>query len=204
MAYVSLLGDSIIDNKVYVQPNELSVKEHLEEQSEYMFKQLAVDGHTTNDVLSFQLDKLPKLSTHKVLSIGGNDLLGQVYFLKNKDEFTAKEVMEQAVCKLAPIKNRYRTIVKNLSEQDSNILLCTVYEGNLLDDSLYSDIAFASKAMVSMLNDIIFSTAATYKVDVLELRNIFTNPEDYANPIEPSHKGGRKLATGIIDWIKSV
>ena len=27
MAYVSLLGDSIIDNKVYVQPNELSVKE---------------------------------------------------------------------------------------------------------------------------------------------------------------------------------
>ncbi len=24
MAYVSLLGDSIIDNKVYVQPNELS------------------------------------------------------------------------------------------------------------------------------------------------------------------------------------
>ena len=36
MAYVSLLGDSIIDNKVYVQPHELSVKEHLEEQSEYM------------------------------------------------------------------------------------------------------------------------------------------------------------------------
>jgi len=55
-----------------------------------------------------------------------------------------------------------------------------------------------------MLNDIIFSTAATYKVDVLELRNIFTNPEDYANPIEPSHKGGEKLATGIIDWIQSV
>jgi len=204
MAYVSLLGDSIIDNKVYVQSNELSVKEHLEDQSEYMFKQLAVDGHTTNDVLSFQLDKLPKISTHKVLSIGGNDLLGQVYFLKNKDEFTAKEIMEQAVCKLAPIKNRYRTIVQNLSQQDSNILLCTVYEGNLLDDSLYSDIAFASKAMVSMLNDIVFSSAATYGVDVLELRNIFTTPQDYANPIEPSHEGGRKLATGIIDWIKSV
>ena len=132
MAYVSLLGDSIIDNKVYVQPHELSVKEHLEEQSEYMFKQLAVDGHTTSDVLSFQLDKLPKLSTHKVLSIGGNDLLGQIYFLKNKEEFTVKEVMEQAVCKLAPIKNRYRTIVQNLSQQDSKILLCTVYELSLI------------------------------------------------------------------------
>jgi hypothetical protein len=55
-----------------------------------------------------------------------------------------------------------------------------------------------------MLNDIVFSSAATYGVDVLELRNIFTTPQDYANPIEPSHEGGRKLATGIIDWIKSV
>ena len=83
-------------------------------------------------------------------------------------------------------------------------MLCTVYEGNLLDDSLYSAIAFASQAMVSMLNDIIFSTAATYKVDVLELRNIFTTPEDYSNPIEASHKGGKKLAKGIIEWVKSV
>ena len=105
---------------------------------------------------------------------------------------------------LAPIKNRYRTIVKNLSQQNPNLLLCTVYEGNLVGDSFYSDVAFASKAMVSMLNDIIFFTAATYKVDVLELRNIFTTPEDYANPIEPSHKGGKKLASGIIEWVKSV
>ena len=34
MSYVSLLGDSIIDNKVYVHPGELSVKEHLEDQSD--------------------------------------------------------------------------------------------------------------------------------------------------------------------------
>ena len=204
MAVVNLLGDSIIDNKFYVGPHELSVTEHLHNLNDDVINSIAVDGHTTSDVLSFQLDKLPKLSTHKVLSIGGNDLLEQIYFLKNKEEFTVKEVMEQAVCKLAPIKNRYRTIVQNLSQQNSKILLCTVYEGNLLDDSLYSDIAFASQAMVSMLNDIIFSTAATYKVDVLELRNIFTKPEDYANPIEPSHKGGKKLASGIIEWVKSV
>ena len=58
--------------------------------------------------------------------------------------------------------------------------------------------------MVSMLNDVIYSTAATYKVDVLELRNIFTTSEDYANPIEPSHIGGKKLAKGILGWVKSV
>ncbi len=204
MSAVCLLGDSIIDNKVYVGRNELSVKEHLEAMSESMFNQIAVDGHTTRDVLNFQLNQLPKISTHKVLSIGGNDLLQQISFLKNKDALTTKEVMEQAVCKLAPIKKRYRTIVEKLSQENSKLLLCTVYEGNLTDDLFYRDIAFASQAMVSMLNDVIFSTAATFNVDVLELRNIFTAPEDYANPIEPSHIGGKKLASRIIEWIRSV
>ena len=57
--------------------------------------------------------------------------------------------------------------------------------------------------MVSMLNDIIFTTGATFDVDVLELRNIFTEPEDYANPIEPSHKGGEKLSQNILKWVNS-
>ena len=204
MSAVCLLGDSIIDNKVYVGRNELSVKEHLEAMSESMFNQIAVDGHTTKDVLNFQLNQLPKISTHKVLSIGGNDLLQQISFLKNKEALTTKEVMEQAVCKLAPIKKRYRTIVEKLSQQNSKLLLCTVYEGNLSDDLFFRDIAFASQAMVSMLNDVIYSTAATFKVDVLELRNIFTTPEDYANPIEPSHIGGKKLAKSILGWVKGV
>ena len=32
---------------------------------------------------------------------------------------------------------------------------------------------------------------------MLDLRLIFTEPEDYANPIEPSVKGGAKLADAI-------
>jgi hypothetical protein len=203
MAVVSLLGDSIIDNKAYVKENELSVKEHLEQNSSHVFNQLAVDGHTTKDVLRFQLDSLPNLATHQVISMGGNDLLNHISFLKSKVELTPKEVMEQAVCKLAPIKHRYRSIVKKLSQQDSKILLCTVYEGNLNSDIFYRDISFASMAMVSMLNDIIFSTGASFNVDVLELRNIFTVEQDYANPIEPSHIGGKKLASRILDWINS-
>ena len=201
MAYVSLLGDSIIDNKVYVNPGELSVKEHLEDQSGYVFKQLAVDGHTTNDVINYQLDSLTNLSTHNVLSIGGNDLLGHMSFLQSSLELTVVELLEQAVGLLAPIKKRYRTIVENLSQQNSKVLLCTVYEGNLMGDPYYSNVAFASKAMVSMLNDIIFTTGTTFNVDVLELRNIFTKPEDYANPIEPSHKGGEKLSNKILEWV---
>lgn len=39
--------------------------------------------------------------------------------------------------------------------------------------------------------------------DVLELREIFVRPEDYANPIEPSHIGGEKLAKAIQKWVSN-
>ena len=202
MAVVNLLGDSIIDNKIYVGPHELSVTEHLHNLCDDVINSIAVDGHTTKDVIHNQLDLLPRYSTHQVLSIGGNDLLQNMYFLKNREQLTTNEVFEQAVGIMAPIKRRYQTIVEKLSSQDSNILLCTVYEGNLLNDPLLYDIALSSKAMVSMLNDIVYSTANMYKAEVLELRNIFTKPRDYANPIEPSHIGGSKFALEINDWIQ--
>lgn len=202
MAVVNLLGDSIIDNKIYVGPHELSVTEHLHNLCDDVINSIAVDGHTTKDVIHNQLDLLPQYSTHQVLSIGGNDLLQNMYFLKNQERLSANEVFEQAVGIMAPIKRRYQTIVEKLSLQDSNILLCTVYEGNLLNDPLLYDIALSSKAMVSMLNDIVYSTANMYKAEVLELRNIFTKPRDYANPIEPSHIGGSKFALEINDWIQ--
>ena len=202
MAVVNLLGDSIIDNKIYVGPHELSVTEHLHNLCDDVINSIAVDGHTTKDVIHNQLDLLPQYSTHQVLSIGGNDLLQNMYFLKNRERLSANEVFEQAVGIMAPIKRRYQTIVEKLSLQNSNILLCTVYEGNLLNDPLLYDIALSSKAMVSMLNDIVYSTANMYNAEVLELRNIFTKPRDYANPIEPSHIGGSKFALEINDWIQ--
>ena len=202
MAVVNLLGDSIIDNKIYVGPHGLSVTEHLHNLTDDVINSIAVDGHTTKDVIRAQLDKLPYYSTHQVLSIGGNDLLQNMFFLKNTEQLTANEVFEQSVGIMAPIKRRYQTIVEKLSLQNSNILLCTVYEGNLLNDPLLYDIALSSKAMVSMLNDIVYSTANTYNAQVLELRNIFTKPKDYANPIEPSHIGGSKFALEINDWIQ--
>ena len=81
MAVVNLLGDSIIDNKIYVGPHELSVSEHLYNLTDDIINSLAVDGHTTQDVLNVQLNNLPRYSTHQVLSIGGNDLLQKIFCL---------------------------------------------------------------------------------------------------------------------------
>ena len=56
--------------------------------------------------------------------------------------------------------------------------------------------------MVSIFNDIVYKTAKKYGAEVLELRDIFVSSEDYANPIEPSHIGGGKLAKAIKEWIR--
>ena len=202
MAVVNLLGDSIIDNKIYVGQHELSVSEHLHNLTDDIINTLAIDGHTTKDVLNIQINRLPRYSTHQVLTIGGNDLLQNISFLQIYEKYSANDVLEQAVGIMAPIKKRYQTIVNKLSQQDSSILLCTVYEGNLLNDPLLSDIALSSKAMVSMLNDIIYSTGNLFNAKVLDLRNIFIKPTDYANPIEPSHIGGYKFALEINDWLE--
>ena len=81
MTSITLLGDSIIDNKTYVQQQEYSVLEHLNSLSKNKFFQLAYDGDTTVNVIERQLhsQEIAK-SSHLVLSIGGNDLLQNILF----------------------------------------------------------------------------------------------------------------------------
>jgi hypothetical protein len=102
---------------------------------------------------------------------------------------------------IKPFKKQYETIVANLSSHRANLLLCTVYEGDLVDSDEFSDVNNSSKTMVSIFNDIVYRTANKYGAEVLELRDIFVRPEDYANPIEPSHIGGGKLAKAIQKWV---
>ena len=204
MSYITLLGDSIIDNKTYVQKGELSVLEHLENISEYEYTQLAFDGDTTLNVLNGQLlSPAIESSSHLVLSIGGNDLLQNLSFLYEGPVDKINDAVagvQQYIFK--PLEQRFETIIQRLSSHRANLLLCTVYEGDLGRTDEFRDVLDSSKIMVSSFNDTVYKTASMYNADVLELRHIFTTPEDYANPIEPSHIGGEKLAQAITDWIQ--
>ena len=200
--YVSLLGDSIIDNKVYVGEGELSVTEHLQHNSSSNITMIAVDGDTTEDVLKNQLDNLKEPVSHIVLSIGGNDLLQNLHILQDETS-GMKFALEKSSELIGEIQENYIKILEQLSQYDSKVLLCTVYEGDLKSDVLLADYDKAGQAMLKMHNDTVYYLASKFEVDVLELRNIFTNKEDYANPIEPSHIGGEKLAKEIIQWIKN-
>ena len=102
---------------------------------------------------------------------------------------------------IKPMQQKYESIVANLSNYRAKLLLCTVYEGDLVDSDEFSDVIYSSKTMLSIFNDLVYRTAQKYNAEVLELRDIFVSSEDYANPIEPSHIGGEKLAKAIKDWV---
>ena len=222
-----LLGDSIIDNKSYVLTGELDVTEHLKklysDQPDIFITNNAVDGDTMFNLEYEHLESEEvENASHIVVSIGGNDLLHNISFLQKTSQLSevlgkdarigkwgAKElnpsrnrVFEETYFEIIkPFKKQYETIVANLSNHRANLLLCTVYEGDLVDSDEFSDVNNSSKTMVSIFNDIVYRTANKCGAEVLELRDIFVRPEDYANPIEPSHIGGGKLAEAIYDWI---
>ena len=199
-----LLGDSIIDNKTYVLDGEFSVFEHIQSKTETPVIQLALDGATTDDVISKQINLIPFGASHIVLSVGGNDLLNEIDFLLEDFKYTPNQVLERCQSLIAPITQKYESIVSQLQTTSRvNLLLCTVYEGNLEGSVMYDDIAVSSRAMLSLFNDSVYKTHNMFKTEILELRNIFVSPEDYANPIEPSHIGGEKLAKAINKWVET-
>ncbi len=70
--------------------------------------------------------------------------------------------------------------------------VCTIYNGNLPDPRQ------ARTARVAlMFNDVIFRVALEHRLPVIDLRLVCTEPEDYANPIEPSGRGGAKISRAI-------
>jgi hypothetical protein len=60
----------------------------------------------------------------------------------------------------------------------------------------------AAESAVSIFDDVIQQEARSRSFDVLELRALFTDRADYANPIEPSAIGGSKLAEAMSTWIE--
>ncbi len=71
--------------------------------------------------------------------------------------------------------------------------VCTIYNGNLPDLQQ----ARVARVALMMFNDAIFRTAFEHGLPVLDLRLVCNEPEDYANPIEPSGRGGAKTAWAI-------
>ena len=197
---VTLIGDSIIDNMSYVEPPGLCVLGHLDKlKPNWTFEQRAVDGHTTVNVLESQLIK--KNDSPTVLSIGGNDLLKRMDLLTSQETLTAAELFEELHRELVEFEIRHSSILDKIR---GPALICTIYNPSFKRDNELAPLQKSAEIAVGLFNDVIQRNSAASQHQTLELRNIFLDAVDYANPIEPSDIGGKKLAENIIRWVDSL
>ena len=99
---------------------------------------------------------------------------------------------------MAGFRNRYQNILETLN---SPALICTIYNPVFSKDVSLAPLQDAAEVAIAIFNDTIQLLAKKAGFDLLELRNLFTHADDYANPIEPSHLGGGKLAQAIVAWV---
>lgn len=188
--HLVLVGDSVFDNRAYTQ-GEPEVAAHLKDLLPSWGVTLrAVDGSTTLD-LKPQLQDFPTDATQVVVSIGGNDALDNVDLLELRVASTA-EALDLFDARVATFERNYRAVVQAVVGLGVPTTLCTVYNGNF-------DGAQARRIRVAltMFNDVVLRTALGFGLNVIELRQVCTESADFANPIEPSGVGGRKIALAI-------
>lgn len=192
MPHLVLLGDSIFDNSSYTEGLPAVIDQVRELLPAGWRATLgAVDGSTTED-LAAQLARLPADATHLVLSIGGNDALMRADLLDAPVNSSA-----QALHLLAQAADAfdaaYARVIAACLGTGLPLTLCTVYNGCFPDPDQQQRLTLA----LTVFNDVILRTAARRKLTVIELRLVCVEPGDYANPIEPSSRGGGKIAQVI-------
>jgi hypothetical protein len=191
MTHIVLLGDSIFDNAAYVGGGPDVVHQLRDVLPEaWRATLLAVDGATTRDVRS-QLGRMPADATHLVLSAGGNDALGASGLL-----YSTVRVVGEAVAVLAEAQDAfeasYREMLGRVLALGLPTALCTIY-----DTPASSPDHRIVKAALSLFNDRITRAAFANSLPLVDLRLICSEDSDYANPIEPSVRGGAKMANAI-------
>jgi len=193
MSHVILLGDSIFDNAAYVGGGP-EVIEQVQQRLPVGWQATlrAVDGSVTASVRR-QLDRLPEDAGWLVVSVGGNDALGYADILGEKAH-SAAEVLQR----LAEIGDRfehdYHLMLQEVLSRRLPTAICTVYYPRF-PDPLTQRLAVTA---LTIFNDRILREAFAAGLPVLDLRLLCHEDADYANPIEPSVRGGEKIAEVIV------
>jgi lysophospholipase L1-like esterase len=198
MTHIVLLGDSILDNKAYV-GNEPDVVSHLQNliPQNYQTTIKAVDGSLVENV-SRQVLESPKDATHFIISVGGNNAIMNSDILGLKVNSSA-EVFDSLADRISDFEYQYQQMLKAVLSRNLPTAVCTIYYPNFLETSFQK----LSTAALSAFNDVIIRQAISVGIPILDLRLICNEKSDYANEIEPSSKGGLKIAEKILTLVEN-
>lgn len=78
------------------------------------------------------------------------------------------------------------------------LVVCAIYNGSFPDRNYQQCIQVA----IALYNDVIIRLATERTLKIIDLRLVCCNPEDFANPIEPSTIGGEKIVDSILQVIQ--
>jgi len=90
----------------------------------------------------------------------------------------------------------YRAAVEAVLALQRPTAICTIYNGDLDPPGVH-----VARMALTMFNDVILRFGFERGLTIIELRLVCNEKTDYANPIEPSGKGGLKIAKAIAGWI---
>ncbi len=192
-----LLGDSIFDNAACVAAGAPDVFRQVRQRLLYGSKATlaAVDGSKTRDVRG-QLRYLPAEATHLVVSAGGNDALHSSDFLTAPARSTAEALLGLADI-AEEFERGYLATLAGVLTRGLPTAICTVYYPRLPEAALQRMAVTA----LTVFNDCIIRAAFAHGLPLLDLRLICTEG-DCANPIEPSARGGDKIARAIVRLVE--
>lgn len=198
MAHVVLLGDSVFDNQSYI-GSEPDVITHLRQMlpTDWQATLNAVDGSVVKNVAG-QLAKIPADATHLIISIGGNNALLNADVLQMRTD-SAVEFLAILADRASDFELQYHEMLANIMRRSLPTVVSTIYYPHFLN-ALIQKIAVTA---LSVFNDAIIRQASLAAVPFLDLRLICNEADDYANEIEPSGKGGRKIAAKILKVVRT-
>jgi GDSL-like Lipase/Acylhydrolase family len=196
LGHVVLLGDSIFDNGAYVGGGPDVISQLRQELPGWKCTLLAIDGDIISGVVR-QLDRLPADATHLVVSAGGNDALGYSPLLREQPASVG-----EALLLLGGARDRfdadYLAMLSAVLAEGLPVAVCTVYDTP--PSGLNQPVI---KAALSLFNDAITRAAFSRGIALVDLRLVCSEDGDYANPIEPSTQGGRKIAEAIATLLET-
>ena len=163
------------------------------------FVKRALDGAMCTDVLYSQLGDLER-EDRIILSVGGNDALQHIELLEAATAMTAREVLVRLRTVREDFRRNYAAVLDRLEGRP--VLVLTVYNPCFVGHGMDSTYQQAAESAVSMFDDVIQLEARRKFFDILELRSLFSDPADDANPIEPSVIGGAKLSRALSAWVE--
>jgi hypothetical protein len=184
---VVLLGDSILKNNSYVSDGK-GVDNMLEERNIKVYS-IAENNSKIVDVYS-QINKIPldinNKSTIIFLSSGGNDILS--FYVDQNGDATDTGFLNTML-------SAYKTMVKSIQTRmtECKIVLLDIYYPTSNQFSQY-------RPIIEEWNTLIANYARENSLGLLQISQSVTATEDFTLGIEPSEKGGTKIAQQIADY----